>query len=129
MTNQTAFNRAVQALRRQGKQSVDRGGICLYRGPDKLKCAIGHLIPDRVYDGEMENRNPFNLCEQSPYLRRLFTDCDLTFLSELQVIHDQTMPEGWEEKWEQLALRWNLTMPRKTASRTKKKGLTGSSGL
>lgn len=115
MTNQTAFNRAVRALRLQGKQSIDRGGICLYRGPDDLKCAIGHLIPDRVYSVGMENWNPFNLCEEFSYLRRLFRDCDLTFLSELQVIHDQTMPEGWEEKWECLAFRWNLTMPRKKA--------------
>ena len=124
MTLQQIFDQSVTGLRRQGqKSSAMRAGIqtCLYRGPDALKCAIGHLIPDRVYREEMENRNPFNLCEESPYLRRLFTDCDLTFLAELQVIHDQTMPEGWEEKWECLALRWNLTMPRKPVSRTKKK--------
>lgn len=115
MNNQTAFNRAVRALRLQGKRSVDKWESCLYRGPDELKCAIGHLIPDRVYNEEMENRNPYNLCEKSPYLRRLFTDCDLTFLAELQIIHDEHMPEVWEQKWECLALRWNLTMPRKRA--------------
>lgn len=120
MTNQTAFNRSVRALRLQGKQSVNRTGYCLYRGPNTLKCAIGHLIPDRVYREEMENRNLFNLCEEYPDLRRLFADCDFNFLAELQVIHDRTKPEGWEEKWECMALRWNLKMPRKSVTRTKK---------
>lgn len=120
MTNQTAFNRVVRALRRQKRRSSDGEKGCLYRGPHGLKCAIGHLIPDRVYNEKMENRNPFNLCGGSPYLRRLFRDCNLTFLDELQVIHDQTDPLFWEQKWEQLALRWNLRMPRNIVSRTKK---------
>lgn len=48
-TKQEIFDFVVEKLRAQGCASVNPFGRCLYRGPDGLKCAIGHMIPDELY--------------------------------------------------------------------------------
>ncbi len=40
-------------------KSIGMDGVCLYRGPDGKKCAVGLFIPDSEYDPEME-RAAFN---------------------------------------------------------------------
>lgn len=47
---------AIRAVVRQGRKSI-RGGSCRYRGPDGLKCAVGHLIKDEYYSEEMEGKS------------------------------------------------------------------------
>ena len=37
----------------QGKQSIDRM-MCQYKSIDGSKCAIGHIIPDELYNPDME---------------------------------------------------------------------------
>lgn len=46
MTPQEIFNTAYTGIIAQGRQSLNKKGDCRYRGPDGLKCAIGHLIDD-----------------------------------------------------------------------------------
>lgn len=55
-TLQEQFNTVVRGLAGQGwRQSRDpSAGNCLLRGPDGRKCAIGHLIPDPLYQKKME---------------------------------------------------------------------------
>ena len=43
---QAAFDTATSAIILQGKRSVSIDGTCQYRGPNGLKCAIGHLMTD-----------------------------------------------------------------------------------
>jgi len=38
----------VEAIGKQGRPSVGDKDRCLYRGPDGLKCAAGHVIPDSM---------------------------------------------------------------------------------
>lgn len=67
MTLQEMFDKAVTGIKTQGRLSqgpVNPGngkpGVCYYRHPDDaaVRCAVGHLIPDELYDGKkMEGRS------------------------------------------------------------------------
>lgn len=58
VTKQQIFDFACTKLIKQGHGSyaLDAGdaGMCLYRHPAGLKCAIGHLIPDSEYVSSMD---------------------------------------------------------------------------
>lgn len=55
-TAQQVYDAVAKALLKQGKPSVDEQNHCQYRGPNGLKCAAGHLIPDRLYNPTIENK-------------------------------------------------------------------------
>jgi hypothetical protein len=59
MTLQKAFNRIWRHfVTKKGPRSYNgRKNGCMYRGPDGAKCAIGLLIPERLYKPEMEGDN------------------------------------------------------------------------
>lgn len=66
MTLQEMFDKSVAGIKKQGRLSqgpVNPGngkpGVCYYRHPDDaaVRCAVGHLIPDELYDRKMEGRN------------------------------------------------------------------------
>lgn len=51
---QLAFNRVWDGAEAQGWQKSvmpDDSGTCAYRGLHGLKCHVGHLIPDDLYEG------------------------------------------------------------------------------
>jgi hypothetical protein len=56
MTNQEVFDTVVTHLLAQGVKSESETG-CMYRGPHNLKCAVGCLIPDELYDSIIEGSN------------------------------------------------------------------------
>ena len=66
MTLQEMFDKAVTGIKKQGRLSQGpinplsgKPGNCYYRHPDDpaVRCAVGHLIPDELYDRrEMEGR-------------------------------------------------------------------------
>ena len=79
---QELFDFVVAAIVKQGRPSVGDNDRCLYRGPDGLKCAAGHVIPDSIYSPvEMENQGievlvsqrllPENLIRHAPLLEKL----------------------------------------------------------
>ncbi len=51
---QDIFDFVAAHLMTQGVVSEDASGRCVYRSPDGLKCAIGCLIPDDAYRGNLE---------------------------------------------------------------------------
>ena len=56
MTAQEAFDKAVAGVRAQGYQiSMDEKTNCVYRGPNGLRCAVGHLIPDELCQPAFED--------------------------------------------------------------------------
>lgn len=74
---------AIRAMLEQGKRSTNSEG-CMYRGPNGLKCAIGHLIPDNLYDEvDMESNTAL-------YVFHILglTGSALTYLDNLQSCHD-----------------------------------------
>ena len=65
MTLQEIFDKSVTGIKAQGRLSQGpmhsgKPGTCFYRHPDDptVRCAIGHLIPDELYNRRtMEGRN------------------------------------------------------------------------
>lgn len=67
MTLQEMFDKAVTGIKAQGRLSQGpanpgngKPGHCYYRHPDDpaVRCAVGHLIPDELYDRRaMEGRS------------------------------------------------------------------------
>ena len=122
---QETLDIVVTHLVNQGVPAVDRFGDCVYRKPLKnktLKCAVGCLIPDEIYDTGMEGAaityspnfvRTINELGHSPYLCR-----------ELQKIHDKWWKVGFKideknrhlqnlsawKKLEELAFRLDLEL-------------------
>lgn len=63
--------------------------ICLYRGPNGEKCAIGHEIPDDRYLSKMEGENVRTVFNMSSFLGSMFEAPQSLAWSELQACHDQ----------------------------------------
>lgn len=84
---------AILALLKQGKKSVDHNDMCKYRGPDGLKCAVGHILSDEEYSPEMENLGVQLLAK----VYEIDFGCDLTLLSALQSAHDCTQDDTFVE--------------------------------
>lgn len=57
MDKQKIFDRVYRAIVQQGRPSLDKHSLIAYRGDNGDKCAIGHLLPDNVYNPYMENLN------------------------------------------------------------------------
>ena len=84
---QELYDFVVAAIVKQGRPSVGDNDRCLYRGPDGLKCAAGHVIPDGVYSPvEMENQDISGLCSQRLLPKSLIRHAAL--LNSLQRCHD-----------------------------------------
>lgn len=114
-TNQSAFNKMVKHLRKQGKKCFKRNTgdfestVCLYRHKG-LMCAVGVLIDDDDYSPDMEENNIASVLENFsiPY----FNNLDLTLLTSVQEIHDFTDLDEWEVELEKVAKEFNLTLPK-----------------
>lgn len=106
MTNQEIFDAVATHLRNQKVQSYDPiPQICLYRGPNNTKCAIGFLIEDNEYSTEMENKCVTDL-NSLGLLPIRFKD-QVKFLRRLQLVHDG-IPYSWEWGLERVASDFKL---------------------
>lgn len=117
-SRQRTFNKVVKHLRKQGRQSLDTtmvlgmdGCPCRYKitvDGEVLKCAVGCLIPDQVYDTWMEG-----LPVLEGRMRTLVSHLghDYQLLSELQVLHDTRDPHQWEVGFERIADAYGLVVP------------------
>ncbi|NBX18974.1 MAG: hypothetical protein EBR09_16615 [Proteobacteria bacterium] len=119
MNNQEAFEMAVKHLRKQGccSQRVGRFELegtatCMYR-MNGLKCAIGALIPDEVYQESFEGTGIRILLRTEPTINELFKKVNTNLLENLQEVHDNREVKEWEESLEKLAEFYGLTMPSK----------------
>lgn len=101
MTDFEAFDTVSQHLLSQKKMSIretDYGLECAYRGDNGLKCAIGCLIPDELYNEKMEGISIHGLARKFPSLGKIFRDVNMDMLLELQGVHDDTPVERWGER-------------------------------
>ncbi len=83
---QELYDFVVAAIVKQGRPSVGDNDRCLYRGPDGLKCAYGHVHPDSMYSENMENCDINELSDRNMLPKSLIRHAAL--LSRLQVCHD-----------------------------------------
>lgn len=72
MTLQEAFNHICRSLLVAPHPSAHSRPLgttsCLYRGSNDTKCALGHLIPDNLYDRNMEDLDSDELLANFPDL-------------------------------------------------------------
>jgi hypothetical protein len=123
MTPQEIFDRVAVHLLTQNEKAVktyegDNMPTCLYRTPNGLKCAVGCLIPDVLYDESMEGwgvgkNNIFPEAGEILLAKTLKTigveKTSLPLLAVLQLVHDETEPDAWREELEQVAVDYNLS--------------------
>lgn len=62
--------------------------LCQYRGKDGVKCAVGWLIPDDLYDSGMEAKVVTRLIKLYPDLLPYLRPWNLELLELLQNYHD-----------------------------------------
>jgi hypothetical protein len=119
MTNQEMFDRVLAHARTQRMRSytiIDKGDrmetLCLYRGPGGAKCFMGALIPDALYERDMEGKSI-----KMPYIRDAagLTEEQIPFARKLQKIHDTMPVADWEDCFVTLAKEFNLVYTPPTA--------------
>lgn len=102
MTLQEMFDKAVGGIKAQNclSRNFCRPTVCYYRHPDDpaVRCAVGHLIPDELYDGKkMEGSSVNSDAVLGPSMRaalgispreELHNVPAVTMLSTLQTAHD-----------------------------------------
>lgn len=106
--NQKTFNKAARHLLKQGKRAKI-GGFCKYRGDEGTKCAVGCLIPNRLYNPGIEGLSAGN-AEVARILNEL--GHDITLCKSLQMVHDMWEPQNWTEGLNVVAREFNLKMPK-----------------
>lgn len=113
MNKQQIFDKIVAGLASQGfKQSVDMsdGGMCVYRGPDGLKCAVGWLIPDEEYSKGLEGYSVEN--NTVAKAAGLKGSAQWEFTARIQEIHDNyDHPEVMKGLLRDFAIREKLKIP------------------
>jgi hypothetical protein len=95
--------------------------LCLYRGPNGLKCSIGCLIDDRQYTEEMENKEVSQLMvDRKQRVGVRFresigygngekpTDTEIAFLQALQDLHDDVPVREWRKALQTVAKDYEL---------------------
>lgn len=105
---QEVFDTVAKHLLTQGRRSMsDDAQICMYRGSDGLRCAVGALISDDHYSTAMEQKGPTDAIVRRAIARSLgVVDIDadtLDLLIDLQMLHDDTKPGGWEDELRDMA--------------------------
>jgi len=106
MTEQEIFNTVFLGLKGQGFVRSIRAGMCMYRGPNGLKCAVGHLIPDEKYEKDFEFGPLYNVANAIGLKKFVL------FLSDLQSVHDRNPNPGlMEAELHAFAESRGLTVP------------------
>lgn len=106
ISNQEAFDKVARHLLTQKRKSIGSKGGCCYRTNEGLRCAIGCLIPDELYDRRLEG---FYVSELRELLRKIINNPHMGLLSELQHIHDQREVEDWEPLLRDVAVKFKLS--------------------
>lgn len=108
--NQQLFNDAFRGIASQDfRQSADKGS-CMYRGPEGLRCVLGHCIPDDEYDPHFEGAGVTAEPRIGQILRNRYGQLSMEFLLDLQDTHD-TSSTCNRAGFEQIARRYKLEIP------------------
>jgi hypothetical protein len=94
---------------------------CFYRHPDDpaIRCSVGCVIPDELYEPAMETKSAFALIAKYPALQELFPWASGTMakgrpamLDSIQVIHDENAEDAADfvQRLDRLAHSLGLTV-------------------
>ena len=102
MTNQEVFDIVSAHLLKQNAKSIE-DGVCKYKGPNGMMCAVGVLIPDDKYDPIFEGKSVDRIQHKLG-----FEHNSLALLRDLQFIHDYVEVDEWSFNLEICRRRYNL---------------------
>ena len=123
MNLQEIFDTVARHLQTQNERALHKG-LCQYRTADGLKCAVGCLIPDTLYDSCIEGVGIVKLIEFDKYKLQtdkvttfkkilkaldLLGDEKLNLLKDLQKVHDHYPCSRWPEELKDIAQEHNLS--------------------
>lgn len=96
MNAQEIFDTVIHHLLRQGVPSR-RDSACLYRGPNGTSCAVGCLIPDEMYNADMDRADMSNGLTSIRSILPKYTfpeyfHAEVFLLGALQRFHDSYDP-------------------------------------
>lgn len=101
-TEQQVFDQVKNHLLSQKGHSIE-GGVCKYRGPSGMKCAVGCLMSDQEYKPDMENN------EWRGLIRKGFVPgTHASLITILQNTHDNHSPESWTRVLKRVAESFSL---------------------
>lgn len=93
----------------------DMGSNCVYRKVIQgrvRKCAVGCLIPKRLYSPKMEQRAAVQVIEEFPEVKNLLDGVSLDFISCAQTCHDDSATvEQFVADLDELAHTHGLEVP------------------
>jgi hypothetical protein len=102
---QETFDLVAQHMLTQVVPAVRCNGRRSYRTPDGLKCAVGVLIPDGAYGGDMEGLSTLDPFVAAALRRRGHSP---GLCSALQDMHDTVPPARWPHQLRQIAAWYRL---------------------
>lgn len=116
MNLQKVFDVVALHLLQQNKQCKTKPTACAYRNDAGLMCAFGKLIPDELYDLEMESNGLGCVINQYPQFKdHLYkeysyqhTETEREFFYSVVQVHDLMHPSCWHDQLKALAERNNL---------------------
>ena len=103
-SEQEVFDQVATHLLTQKKRAAE-GEKCKYRTKDGLKCAAGCLLADDEYDPEIEGRDWLGAL---PLIAYGGGRNHSTLISDLQHVHDETLPIDWFEELDDMANSYRL---------------------
>ncbi|MDX2059949.1 MAG: hypothetical protein SFV24_19220 [Gemmatimonadales bacterium] len=140
LTHQEIFTRVYRHLVKQNCQALEAGKTgCQYRTADGLRCAVGSLIPDDLYQPSIEGMRAGAVLwdfwgpeatgeykaaragsKTAAGEKALFDTLfnigvqdrrGFQLLGDLQTIHDSMQPSAWPQSLANIAAAWQLEIP------------------
>lgn len=120
LTPQEAFTKMVNHLTKQQGRSFGLAGLCMYRSPDGLMCAVGCLIPDEQYVPQMDGMGGADILggTGTEFLAKDYPELVASMglqvwqLEHMQRVHDCWQPDkDLQPRLAELAETWGLQMP------------------
>ena len=116
MTDQETFDKVKKHLLTQNRVSYLVYHGCMYKGPDGLKCAVGCLIPDELYNRNIERTPVSNLVHRTDKVGTFLKQFNLPMLEMLQGVHDCIQTDRWPEKLKEVAEKFELVYDNKPST-------------
>lgn len=122
MTPQEIFNKSYLTVVEQGRPSVNKEGMCAYRGKGGRKCAIGHLIDDATAKrwDKYETAGIHDVSRKAR-IKPDWLDSNLALLVSIQRAHDiafwagDDFLEDYKQRMSYVARQYYLTIPEMSA--------------
>ena len=114
MNQQQIFDVVVHHAINQHSKAMAHSGRCKYLAEDGKQCFVGVLIPRDTYHPDMESKGVRFLTRKFPKVIPLVLPTDMefnraiSFMEQLQQIHDSTQVIFWDEGLRKMATKHGL---------------------